>query len=71
VLVGKKFMKRNFLAVYFCPVLYIHFVLVSQCIMSVLLFFYAYMSEDWVKVYFSAEDTVYLIAVIVSGLKYS
>lgn len=66
MLVGKNFMKRNFLCVYFCPVLYIHFVLVCQCIMSFLPFFYAYMSKDLVKAYFSAEDTVYLIAVIVS-----
>ena len=66
MLVGKKFMKSNVL-VYCCPVLYIHFVLVCQCIMSILLFFYAYMSEDWVKTYFSAEDIVYLIAVVCLG----
>jgi hypothetical protein len=60
VLVGKKFVKSNFLVVYFYPVLYIHFVFVCQCT----LFFYTYMSEDWVKVYFSVEDTVYLIAVM-------
>jgi hypothetical protein len=54
-------MKSNFLVVYFCPVLYIHFVLVCQCIMSVLPFFYTYVSQDWVKAYFSAEDAVYLM----------
>lgn len=62
--VGKKFMKSNFLIVYLCPFLYINFVLVCQCIMWVLLFSYTYMSEGWVKAYFCAEDTVYLIAVM-------
>ena len=64
MLVGKKFMKSNFLVAYFYPVLYIHFVLVCQFIMPVPPFFYTYMSEDGVKAYFSAEDTVYLIAVM-------